>query len=184
MAKILELYEAYKDNELPRDRGYIISEFLDDATRYAHYEVISYRNVKDIYINEDGLLFQSDGRKLYILFEPLNYGSKHLEPIHRDEAHRIPLRLKELEVYNTKRQEKVMIAKEPIVTYTSFTIAKETGLNTSYIVYNDESSIRTILGFFEQSLWKTLNITRTDARNACDLIAKPMEILTVPDGLS
>lgn len=183
MAKIMDIYDAYRGNELPRDKGFIITEFLDESTRYSHYEVISYGNVKDIYMVDEGLMFQADGKKLYVLFEPLSYNAKHLEPAHRDDAHRIPLRIKELEIYSTKRQEKIMIAKEPVMTYTSFTVAKRTGLHSSYVVYNDESSLRTILGFFEQTFWKTLNTTRIDAKNACGLIEPPMRKLMVPEGL-
>ena len=145
MAKIMDLFEAYTNGELPREGGFIITEHLDDSSRYARYEVISYGNVKDIYMIEEGIMFQADGRKIFVLFEPLNYASKHVEPAYRDDAHRIPYRLKELEVMATKRQEKIMVAKEPVETYTSFTVANETGLTTSYIVYKDESTERTIL---------------------------------------
>ena len=90
MAKIIDLFEAYTGSELPKDGGFIITELLDDGSRYARYEVISYGNVKDIYQNEEGILFQADGRKLFVLFEPLNYSAKHVEPAYRDESHRIP----------------------------------------------------------------------------------------------
>ena len=183
MAKIMDLFEAYSSGELPRDGGFIITEILNESSRYARYEVISYGNVKDIYMMDEGIMFQADGRKLFVLFEPLNYSAKHVEPAYRDDAHRIPYRAKELDVYATKRQEKVMIAKEPVETYTSFTIAHETGMNTSYIVYKEESTQRTILGFFEQSFWKTLNISRTDAKNACGIIESPLAKLMVPFGL-
>lgn len=183
MAKILDLFEAYSSGELPREGGFVITELLDDSSRYAIYEVISYGNVKSIYNIDEGIMFQADGRKLYVLFEPLNYSAKHVEPAYRDDSHRIPYRYKELEIFSTKRQEKLMIAKEPVETYTSFTIANETGLNTSYVVYKDESSSRTILGFFEQSLWKTLSITRSDARKACEIIAVPLEKVMVPFGI-
>lgn len=171
----MALYEAYEDGKLPRDGGFVITEHLDDSSRYARYEVISYGNVKDIYKVDEGLMFQADGKKLYLLFEPLSYSSKHVEPAYRDESHRIPCRNKELDVCTTKRQERIMIAKEVIETYTSFTVANETGLHTSYIVYKDESAIRTVAGFFEQSFWKTLNISRTDARSACEMMSKQLE---------
>ncbi len=181
MATIMNLFEAFTQDKLPREGGFIITEHLEDTSRYARYEIISYGNVKSIYMVEaDGLVFQADGRKIYVLFEPLNYSSKHIEPSYRDDAHRIPYRLSELEVMPTKRHEKIMIAKEPVETYTSFTIANETGLNTSYIVTKDDSTASVILGFFEQSFWKTLNTSRTDARNACDLMVRPLEMLLKP----
>ncbi|OQX29228.1 MAG: hypothetical protein B0D92_04830 [Spirochaeta sp. LUC14_002_19_P3] len=183
MAKIVELFEAYKKDELPRERGFVITEHLNDSTRYARYEIISYANVKDIYPSKEGITFQSDGKKLYMLFEPLNYNAKHLEPIYRDEYHQIPLRFNELEVCSTTRQEKIMIAKLPIMTYTSFTVANPSGLNTSYIVHSDESSDRTILGFFEQSFWKTLSTSRRDAKAACEVLVKPLQMLISPEGL-
>jgi len=183
MAKIMDLFEAYSSDELPRDGGYIITELLDDSSRYARYEVISYGNVKDIHQIDEGIMFQADGRKLFVLFEPLNYSAKHVEPTFRDEKHRIPYRLNELEVFATKRQEKLMIAKEPVETYSSFTIANETGFQSSYIVYKEESTARTILGFFEQSLWKTLSISRTDARNACEIITIPLNKVMIPFGI-
>lgn len=183
MARIMDLYEAHRTDALPRDRGYVITEHLNESSRYARYEIISYRNVKDIYLVGEGLLFQADGKKLYILFEPLNYNAKHMEPAYRDDAHSIPLRQKELEVCLTKRQEKIMVAKEPVVSYTSFTVANQSGLHASYIVHHDESPMGTILGFFEQSFWKTLNTSRIDARKACDLIRVPLELLMVPEGL-
>ena len=183
MARILDFFEAFQSGELPREGGYIITEHLDDSSRYARYEVISYGNVKDIYAVDDGILFQADGRKMYVLFEPLNYSAKHVEPAYRDEQHRIPYRMKELDIYVTRRQEKLMIGKEPVETYSSFTIANETGLNTSYIVYKEESTLKTILGFFEQSFWKVLNIPRSDAKKACEIIKVPLERVMIPFGI-
>ncbi len=183
MAKITELFDAYTKGELPREGGFIITEFLEDSSRYARYEVISYGNVKDIYLNDDGILFQADGRKLYLLFEPLNYSSKHVEPAYRDESHRIPYRLKELFIYSTKRQEKVMIAKDPVETYTSFTIANETGLTSSYIVHKEESTLKTILAFFDQTMWKTLGTSRSDAKKVCEILEEPMQKVMVPFGI-
>ncbi len=181
MASIMNLFEAFTQDKLPREGGFIITEHLDENSRYARYEVISYGNVKSIHrVELDGLIFQADGRKIYVLFEPLNYSAKHVEPAYRDEAHRIPYRLKELEILPTKRHEKIMVAKEPVETFTSFTIANETGLNTSYIVTKDDSAAETILGFFEQSFWKTLNTSRTDARNACELLEHPLEMMLKP----
>ncbi|MCK5249901.1 MAG: transposase, partial [Spirochaetaceae bacterium] len=90
MAKILDLFEAYSSGELPREGGFVITELLDDSSRYAIYEVISYGNVKSIYNIDEGIMFQADGRKLYVLFEPLNYSAKHVEPAYRDDSHRIP----------------------------------------------------------------------------------------------
>ena len=68
-------------------------------------------------------------------------------------------------------------------TYTSFTVANETGLTTSYIVWKEESTDRTILGFFEQSLWKTLSVTRSDSKKAVEIIAGVLPKVMVPFGI-
>lgn len=109
MAIVKELFSAYLKNELPLEGGYIIASFFDPTSTYSRYEVTSYNNVKDIYTNDDGLTFLADGKKLYVLIEPANYAEKHIEPSHRDDAHKIPYRFKEVELHISKRQDRIMI---------------------------------------------------------------------------
>ena len=54
MAILKELFSAYSKNELPTDGGYIVSAFFDANSTYSKYEVTSYNNVKDIYLNDEG----------------------------------------------------------------------------------------------------------------------------------
>ena len=136
MAIVKELFSAYLKSELPLEGGYIIASFFDPTSTYSRYEVTSYNNVKDIYTNDDGLTFRADGKKLYVLIEPANYAEKHIEPSHRDDAHKIPYRFKEVELHISKRQDRIMIGQKPVITYGSFTILKPTGHNFSYIFYD------------------------------------------------
>ncbi len=64
--------------------------------------------------------------------------------------------------------------------YEVISFANETGLNTSYIVTKDDSAAETILGFFEQSFWKTLNTSRADIRNACERLERPLGMMLKP----
>lgn len=182
MAKIMDLFEAYKSGEFPTDGGYIISNFFDANSSYARFEMISYGNVKDIYTTEDGITFQADGLKLFILVEPASYPGKHTEPCYRDDRHKIPYRFKEVETSVTKRQDKIMVGKKPVETYTSFTIMNESGLNQSFVVFKDEGIEASLANYFNQVLWKNANIPRKDAEKATEVISKIIPLMVNPFG--
>ncbi|TVR61083.1 MAG: transposase [Spirochaetaceae bacterium] len=180
MAIVKELFGAYQKGELPQDGGYIISSFFDGSSTYTKYEVTSYNNVKDIYVNEDGLVFQADGWKIFVLVEPANYSNKHVEPAYRDASHMIPYRQKEVDVYTSKRQDKVMVGREPIVTYTSFTVLKSAGNNFSYIVFKTDDILQAIQTFFATSLWKDARVPKTDAdKTAKEILVAFKKIMIV-----
>jgi hypothetical protein len=65
--KAMDLFEAYNQDKLPKDKAYIVSSFIHGASGYSRYEVISYSGVKDIFPEGDGLTFQSSGKKMHIL---------------------------------------------------------------------------------------------------------------------
>jgi len=182
MAKILDLFDAYQSGELPTEGGYIITNFFDANSNYTRFEMISYGNVKDFYRNEDGITFQADGLKLFILVEPASYSKKHTEPCYRDDRHKIPYRFKEVETYVTKRQDRIMIGKEPVETYTAFTVLNETGLNQSFIIHKGEGILDSLKNYFQQVLWKNANIPRTDAQKASDIIGTILPKILNPFG--
>ena len=107
--KAMDLFDAYSKNALPKDHGYIVSSFFAPNTAYSRYEIVSYTNVKSIYPNEEGLTFQTDGKKLYVLVEPSNYPNKGMEPFVRSSIEKIPLRFSELELFTCKNQDKNLL---------------------------------------------------------------------------
>ncbi|MCP4159891.1 MAG: transposase, partial [Deltaproteobacteria bacterium] len=165
-----DLFSAYNDSELPMEGGYIISSFFDQKSNYTRYEVIAYNNVKDIYHVDEGIVFKADGKKIFILVEPVSFSRKQTEPCYRDDAHKIPYRFKELDEFRTKRQDRVYIAKEPVETYTSFTVLNETGLNNSYVCYPSDDVHNLIDKFFQQALYQNSNVPRSDAKKICAII--------------
>lgn len=178
--RIKDLFTAYKESELPMSGGYIITSFFDQNTNYTRYEVIAYNNVKDIYGTEEGIVFKADGRKIYVLVEPVSYTHKAMDPCYRDDAHKIPYRFKELDEFRTKRQDRIYIAKEPVETYTAFTILNETGMNNSYIC-NPVEDISTLINkYFQQALYQNSNVPRADAKTASEIIVKVFEKLRLP----
>ena len=170
MAVVKELFKAYYNSELPDDGGYIISSFFDANSTYSRYEVTAYNNVKDIYTSDEGLTFQADGKKLFILIEPANYPQKHTEPSSRDDAHRIPYRFKEVETVISKRRDRIMIGKKPIITYTSFTILKPEGHNFALIFFNTIDLMEVIERFFADTIWRDANVPKIDADKSARII--------------
>lgn len=168
--KALDLFQAFSQGKLPKEGGYIVSSFFQETSAYAIYEVVSYNNVKNLYLTEDGLTFETDGSKLYVLVEPGTFPQKFIEPFRRDSKLQIPHRFSELDVYTAKNQTRVMVSKEPTVSYGSFTILRPKGMNFSLIFYHTDEVMDTLSFFFQETLNKETQILRTDARKAAEII--------------
>ncbi|WP_018526510.1 hypothetical protein [Alkalispirochaeta alkalica] len=182
MEKFQELFSAYQNGTLPSDHGYIVSVFYHNNSTYTRYEVISFNNVKDIYITDEGLVFQAEGKKLYVMVEPAGWPNSHIEPAYRTDAERIPYRKRDLLDYTTRRQDHVYIGKEPVVTYTSFTVLKSIGQDISYVFYDHGDIRETILEFFRLSLWKQARVPQGDARKVTEEINQVFSRIVVsPD---
>ena len=164
--KAMDLFEAYAKDELPKDQAYIVSSFINGNTGYSIYEVISYSAVKAIYPEGTGLTFQSSGRKMHILIEPASYPNKAIEPYLRVQAEQIPLRFKELSLHTCKNQIKIYMAKKPIESLSSFTIAKPVGFNISFLFFELPDIYETLTKFFEQSFNKDAGVPQADAKKA------------------
>jgi len=173
--KALDLFQAYAQGKLPKEGGYIVSSFFQETSAYAVYEVVAYNNVKNLYLTEEGLTFETDGSKLFILVEPASYSQKFSEPFRRDSKFQIPHRFSELEIYTAKNQTKVMVSKKPIITYSSFTILKPTGVNFSLIFYHTDEVLDTLSYFFQETLNKETKIPRSDAKKASETVIQGIE---------
>ena len=164
--KAMDLFEAFKANKLPKDEAYIVSSFVNANTGYTKYEVISYSGVKAIYPDGDALTFQSSGKKMHILIEPASYPNKAIEPYLRVKEDQIPLRFKELSLITAKNQTKIYMAKRPIESMSSFTVARPEGYNISFVFYKAEDLYETLIKFFEQTFNKDARIPQTDSKKA------------------
>ncbi len=178
-AKALELFKAYADSMLPSDGGYIVSSFLDESSSYARYEVVAYSGVKTIFMTEEGLNFQTDGNKIFVLSLPASYPHKAEEPFRRDLKEQIPHRFEELEILTTRNQTKVMVSKSPLMTYGSFTILKPSGINFSFLFFNTPDVFETIAKFFAATLNKEAAVPKSEAEKASKLVVAGLEKFTI-----
>jgi len=166
------LFDAYHNNELPSEGGYVVSAFFDEESAYTRYDAISYANVKDMYETQEGLTFQADGAKIFMLVEPPNYAAKHIEPAHRDHRHKIPYRFKELDLFVSAREHRIYIAKEPVMTYGHFTVLRPTGSDFSLIFYRTPQILDVFETFFVESLRKEAGVPLRDARTSANAFRK------------
>jgi hypothetical protein len=180
MAQIKELFKAYMASELPTEGGLIVTSYFDEETSYTKYEITSYNNVKDIYRNDEGIVFQADGYKQFVLVEPASYSKKHIEPAMRDGGHSIPYRFKEIDTYVSKRQDKIMVGKEPVVTYTSFTILQPVGENFAYVLFRDADLLATVEAFFAKSIWQDARVPKLDSEKVAKVIANSLQKILHP----
>ncbi|RKX79870.1 MAG: hypothetical protein DRP87_01435 [Spirochaetes bacterium] len=177
--KAIDLFQAYSQNKLPKEGGYIVSSFFMPSTTYAKYEIVAYNGVKSIYLSDEGLTFQTDGNKLFVLVEPPTYSRKFVEPVSRSSEEQIPHRFNELEIYTSKNQAKVMVSKRPIMAYSAFTILKPTGNNFSFLFYNLPDVLDTIEFFFTQTLNKDTGLSQSDAKKASKFVREGLMRFTI-----
>ncbi len=170
--KALDLFQAYREGKLPQEGGYIVSSFFKNNTPYSIYEVVAYGSVKNITASSEGITFQTDGCKLYVLVEPTMYSRKYVEPVSREHGSSIPFRFNELNIYNAKNQYKIMVPKEPIITYSSFTVLRPTGINFALCFYNRPDVLETIEFFFVQTFNREAQIPKRDAAEASKLVVE------------
>ena len=164
--KAMDLFEAYAQDKLPKDQAYIVSSFINGNTGYTIYEIISYSGVKAIYPDGTGLTFQSSGKKMHILIEPASFPKKATEPYLREKEYQIPLRFKELTLITCKNQIKIYMAKKPIDSLSSFTVAKPEGFNISFVFYKLDDLYQTLSKFFEQTFNKDAGVPQADSKKA------------------
>ncbi len=177
--RAMDLFKAYAQSALPDNGGYIVSTFFDETSAYSRYELVGYGAVKNLILTEEGLTFQADGTKIFVLCEPPSYIHKHVEPFSRDKEHQIPHRLSELEIVTAKNQTKVMVSKEPVMSYSSFTVLRPTGTDFSIVFYNLPDARESLEKFFQKTLNKEANIPLADAKKAAALVVKATEQFTL-----
>lgn len=177
--KALDLFQAYTQDKLPKGGGYIVSSFLAETSTYSQYEVVAYSAVKNLYLSGDGLTFQSDGNKLFVLVEPPTYHHKYIEPFRRDSTEKILHRFSELKIHTAKDQSKIMVSNEPIFIYGSFTVMRPSGINFAFIFYNLDDVVESIRLFFEKTLNQEAKIPKTDATKASKIIIDRVSQFTV-----
>jgi len=170
--KAMDLFEAYTQNKLPLDEGYIVSSFFRPDTSYSIYEIVSYSAVKDFYISGNGLTFQTNGKKIYVLVEPSSYNYKTVEPYCRSQEDQIPLRFSEATIITARNQSKILFNKEAMQAISAFTVLKPEGINFSFLFYSQPDVFDSMNKFFAKTLNQEAGISQPDAVKAAKAISE------------
>lgn len=173
--KAMDLFEAYEHNKLPMDEGYIVSSFFKPDTSYSIYEVISYSAIKDIYATGNGITFQTNGKKIFILVEPPTYPQKSMEPYCRAQDFLVPLRFSEANIITAKNQSKVMFSKEPQQAMSAFTVVKPEGMDFAFLFYSLPDVFASMEKFFSKTLNREAGVSQNDAVKAAKEISELCE---------
>ena len=179
--KAMDLFDAYAKNALPKDHGYIVTSSFSANSVYSHYEIVSYNNVKTIYPSEEGLTFQTDGKKIFVLIEPGSYPNKGMEPFVRSNAEKIPLRFSELDLHTCKNQTRIYWAKEAVMSYGSFTISRPAGINFSFCFYQLPDMYQSMQLFFEKTFSKECSVPFADAKKVAAALTENVKTKMVWD---
>ena len=78
-----------------------------------------------------------------------------------------------------RNQTRVMVSREAVMTYSSFTILKPTGINFALIFYHTGEVLESIEIFFQKTLSGEAAVPRADAAKAAKLIVKGLKRFTI-----
>ncbi len=170
--RAMDLFEAFSQNKLPMDEGYIVSSFFKQESAYSIYEVVSYSAIKDIYMSGNGLTFQTNGKKIFVLVEPMAYSHKAIEPYCRSQDYQIPLRFSEAHIITARNQSKIMFSKEPQQAISAFTVVKPEGVNFAFLFYSLPDVFESMEKFFAKTLNQEAGIPQADAQKAAKTLGE------------
>ncbi len=160
----MDLFEAYSKKQLPMDKGFIVSSFFKEDSFYSIYEIISYSTVKDIYLAGNGLVFQTNGKKMFLMVEPSDYPHKSVEPVFRDRAYQVPLRFKTSNIITAKNQSNIIFSKEPQDAISAFTVVKPSGMDSAFLFYESPNLFDAIETFFQKTLNREAKVPLADSK--------------------
>lgn len=179
MAKATALVKAYLNEEIPSAGGFIVSAFFEPGSVYGVYEVTAYRNVKDIYRTQDGIIFKTDGNRANMLVEPATYYKKHTEPVNREANRSIPYRFNECERIDGSKHEKIFVGKEPLMLYSSFTILEQEGDYFSFVFFPTPDVYSALKRFLVDSLYNDCDVSRKSANEAVSALLETIKKFSV-----
>ena len=175
----IDLFQAHSEGRVALDGGYIVSSNFLDSSSYAKFEVVAYKAVKSLSTSEEGLTFQSDANKLFVLVEPAEYEQRDVEPFARDGQHQVPHRFSELEQITAANMTRIMLSRQPVNVYSFFTVAKPTPLSSSLLFYNQPDVFDSIAAYFERILIARAGVPPFDAAEAARRIVAGLKRFTI-----
>lgn len=146
--------------------GLVISTRFHNESNYAIFETVAFDNVKNIvYGGGDAVTFQSDGYRVFMIYEPRSYPKSFQEPYLRDPGQAIPLRWNELDIIELPNRNRILISKEPYISYGSFTIEAPGEGNFAFYIFDNGALEKNAGEFVDRVLKEDFEVptkTRTE----------------------
>ena len=175
----IDLFRAHSEGKVALEGGYIVTSFFQDNSSYAKFEIMAYKAVKSLSPSEEGLTFQSDANKLFVLVEPADYAHRDVEPFARDGQHQVPHRFSELEQITAANMTRIMLSRLPVNVYSFFTVGKPTPLSSSLLFFNRPDALDSIAAYFERTLIARAGVPPFDAAEAARRIVAGLKRFTI-----
>jgi len=112
-----------------------------------------------------------------VLVEPADYEKKDWEPFTRAGQQQIPHRFREVEQFTAANMSRILISRQPVTVYSSFTIPRPTRLNFSLLFYSLPDVLDSITAFFKKTLTARAAVPAGDAAAAARRIAAGLQRL-------
>jgi hypothetical protein len=173
--KSIDLFQAYGEGQVPREGGYIVTCFRQPNSDYVKYEVVGYSDLQSLYLSAEGLTFQADANKLFVLAEPAEYDQKHAEPYERAGQHQVPHHFSEMDQLTAGNMARILISRQPVSVYFSFYILRPGALNRSLLFRNVPGALDGLAAYFEQSLYMDAKLPAGDAAEAARRIVEGLK---------
>lgn len=174
--KWVELFQGIAKSEIPFDgTGFILATHFDTQSNYTRIEIIAFKNVKNFVHSGDGITFYSDGFKIFLLYEPVTYRFRFMEPYLRDAKDSIPLRLKELHVMELPNHDRLFVSRQPYMSYGSFNIEKPDTGNFVYYFFDGPELENNLFHFTGKILIDDLKFPRTQVPQVTALIKENLD---------
>ena len=175
--KWIELFKGLYEEAIEFDgKGYIVNAMFDTNSNYTRLEIIAFKNVKNILPSDSGVTFQSDGYKIFLVYEPKTYQYKFQEPYLRSGKQHIPMRWNELDVITLATKDRVFITKEPYMSFGSFTVEKPGAGDFVYYFYETEAVMANLDNFISTILNKDLRIPSAALPEILGIIHRNLDV--------
>jgi hypothetical protein len=176
MVKWIELFEGLSQERIPFDgTGFVLNAQFGRDSNYTRLEIIGFKNIKNFIMSDTSVTFQSDGYKVFVVFEPVTYQKRFMEPFLRDGVEHIPLRWNELNMIELPRHDRLYVSKTPFLSFGSFTIERPEEGNFVFYFFENEEVQANINHFIGQVLKEDLKVPGTSVREIQGFVAENLK---------
>ena len=156
--------------------GIIVNTSFHDKSNYSIFEIIAFKNVKNLINSHNSITFQSDGHKVYLVYEPRDYRAKYMEPYLREEQARIPLRWNELEIIELSNRDRILFSQEPYISFGAFTVTMPGAGNFVYYFFESDQLEQNIQRFMQKVLREDFSIQSRDMEEIMKCLRNNLDV--------